>query len=130
MGWNTFTARYNEMAPPFQVGTGLVDAWKVLHYETQLTAERFALLDTESLRPYWEAAITNTGNRSVTYTFELEPQAGMELLDVDCGIKTLIDITPRRIVPNVTLPSPVTVLPGQTETAEYAHIGKQLQDLG
>lgn len=120
VAWGGDTILHNQTAPPFHVGTGLVDAWKVLHYNTQLTAEPFALLDTESFKPDWTAAITNTGNSIITYTFGLEPQAGMEIMDSYYGIKPLYDITPMRIVPNVTLPEPLAVRPGQTKTVEYA----------
>jgi hypothetical protein len=122
VAWSTGRVHYDQTAPPFQVGNGLVDAWKVLHYQTQLSAEPFALLDTESFKPDWEAGITNKGNRAATYTFELEPQAGVELLDTRSGIKKLRDLTPQRIVPNVTLPGPVVVQPGQTKKAEYESI--------
>jgi hypothetical protein len=62
--------------------------------------------------------ISNNGNTSVTYTFELEPQAGVEVLDTYYGIKTLYDLEPMNIAPNVTLPKPVTVRPGQTKMVE------------
>lgn len=118
--WGGDTTLYNQTAPPFHVGAGLVDAWKVLHYGTQLTTEPFALLDTESFKPYWTAAINNTGNSAITYKFELEPQVGMKIMDSYYGIKPLYDRTPMRIVPNVTLPEPITVRSGQTKIAEYS----------
>lgn len=82
VAWGGDTVLYNQTAPPFQVGTCLVDAWKVLHFDTQLTAEPFALLDTESFKPDWTTAITNKGNSTITYTFELEPQARMERISL------------------------------------------------
>jgi hypothetical protein len=119
VAWSADQIRWNRTAPPFQVGTGLIDAWKVLHYDTHLTGPSFALLDTENFRPNWTTGITNAGNRSVTYTFELEPQAGVEMLDPYYGIKTLYDLGPVDIVPAVTLPKPVTVRPGQTKMVEF-----------
>lgn len=118
VAWSADRLRWNRTAPPFQVGTGLVDAWKVLQYNTQLTGPSFALQDTVNFTPRWAIGITNQGNTSVTYTFELEPQAGVELLDPFYGIKTLYDLEPLNIAPNVTLPKPVTVRPGQTRMVE------------
>lgn len=118
VAWSADIVRFNQTAPPFQVGTGLVNAFKVLHYDTQISAKPFSLLDTESFQPDWTANITNRGNTSVTYTFEVEPQSGMELLDSYYGIKTLFELTPISIVPNITLPKPITVPPMKTKTAE------------
>ena len=118
VAWSADSVRYNVTAPPFQVGSGIVDAWKVLNYETQVMAEPFALLDTESFRGNWSAAITNTGNSSIVYTFELEPQGGVEIRDSYYGIKTLYDLEPIDIVPDVVLPKPLVLRPGQTKMAE------------
>lgn len=119
VAWGADTVRLNATAPPFQVGTGLVDAWKVLQYDTSVVAEPFALLDTETFRPDWTATINNAGNKTVTFTFELEPQAGLELQDSYYGIKTLFELEPANIVPDVTLPKPVVIGPGQSRTVEY-----------
>lgn len=119
VAWSADRLRLNQTAPPFQVGTGLVDAWKVLNYNTQLTGPSYALLDTENFKSRWTTGITNRGNVSVTYTFEQEPQAGVKLLDPFYGVKTLYDLTPTNIAPNVTLPKPVVVRPGQTRVVEY-----------
>lgn len=119
VAWSADRLRWNKTAPPFQVGTGLIDAWKVLRYDTHLTGPSFALLDSENFRSNWTTGITNHGNRTITYTFELEPQAGVELLDTYYGIKTLYELAPVSIAPNVTLPKPVTVRPGQTKTVEF-----------
>ncbi|CAI6093329.1 unnamed protein product [Clonostachys chloroleuca] len=120
VAWSADIVRFNQTAPPFQVGTGLVNALKVLHYDTQISAKPFSLLDTESFQPDWTANITNRGNTSVTFTFEVEPQSGMELLDSYYGIKTLFELTPISIVPNITLPKPITVPPMKTKTAEFS----------
>ena len=119
VAWSAGNILLNQTAPPFQVGTGLVDAWKVLHYDTELAAEPFALLDTENFQSNWSANITNSGNESITYTFQLEPQAGTEMLDAYYGIRTLFDLEPAAIVPNVTLPKPIIVPPGDSQIVEY-----------
>lgn len=116
--WSADEVRHNTTAPPFQVGSGLVDAWKVLHYDTQLIGESFTLLDKISFKPNWSVGIQNNGKEAITYTFELEPQGGIEILDPYYGIKTLFDIEPKHIVPKVKLQRPLVVRPGQTKMAE------------
>ncbi|KAM0552020.1 hypothetical protein ACHAPJ_008130 [Fusarium lateritium] len=101
-------------ASPFQVGTGLVDAWKVLNYDTQLEYEPFALKDTESFKPHWSFNITNTDGKGHEYTFKLESQAGFNIYDNDYGVALLYAIEPRNIVPPVRLPHSVFVEPGET----------------
>ncbi|KAM0245454.1 hypothetical protein ACHAP5_005410 [Fusarium lateritium] len=101
-------------ASPFQVGTGLVDAWKVLNYDTQLEYEPFALKDTELFEPRWSFNITNTGGRAHQYTFKLEPQGGFNVFDSDYGVVLLYGVKPRNIVPPVRLPHTVFIEPGET----------------
>ena len=113
VAWHAGTARLDRLAPPFQVGTGLVDAWKVLRYDTALVYEPFALLDTESFEPVWNATIVNRGNELVTYSFVLEPHAGIEIEDDQLGVASLFGLKPIKAVPSVILPLPITVRSGQ-----------------
>ncbi|KAF4456563.1 putative subtilisin-like serine protease [Fusarium austroafricanum] len=101
-------------ASPFQVGTGLVDAWKVLNYDTQLEYEPFALMDTELFKPRWSFNVTNTGGKAHEYTFKLEPQAGFNIYDSEYGVALLYAIEPKNIVPPVRLPHRVLIEPGET----------------
>ncbi|VTT72934.1 unnamed protein product [Fusarium fujikuroi] len=101
-------------ASPFQVGTGLVDAWKVLNYDTQLEYEPFSLMDTELFRPRWSFNITNTGGRAHEYSFKLEPQAGFNIYDPEYGVALLYAIEPKNIDPPVRLPHRVLIEPGET----------------
>jgi subtilisin family serine protease len=101
-------------ASPFQVGTGLVDAWKVLNYDTQLEYEPFSLMDTELFRPRWSFNITNTDGIAHEYTFKLEPQAGFNIYDPEYGVALLYAIEPKNIVPPVRLPHRVLIEPGET----------------
>ncbi|KAF5673203.1 putative subtilisin-like serine protease [Fusarium heterosporum] len=105
---------YNYKAPPFQVGTGLVDAWKVLNYDTQLEYEPFALKDTELFEPRWSFNITNTGEMTHRYYFKLEAQAGFNIYDGDDGVTLLYAVEPKNIVPPVRLPHTVFIEPGET----------------
>ncbi|KAI9147819.1 Subtilisin NAT [Paramyrothecium foliicola] len=119
VAWAADRVRYNQTAPPFQVGTGLIDAVKILRYDTQLDYAPFALLDTEMFVSNWTADITNGGDDTLVYTFELEPQAGVNMLDRYSGIGTLYDMVPIDIAPSVTLPKPVRLRPGETKTVEF-----------
>ncbi|KAK0384360.1 hypothetical protein NLU13_8447 [Sarocladium strictum] len=119
VAWSAALTFLNHTAPPFQVGTGLVNAEKVLKYDTQLSFEPFALLDTELFRPSWSANVTNSGNSTVNYTFSLEPASGLNVFDSINGVKTLFDIKPVRIVPKVRLPHSMTILPGETREARF-----------
>ncbi|KAF5618034.1 subtilisin-like serine protease [Fusarium sp. NRRL 52700] len=101
-------------ASPFQVGTGLVDAWKVLNYDTQLEYEPFSLMDTELFRPRWTFNLTNTGGIAHEYTFKLEPQAGFNIYDPEYGVALLYAIEPKSIVPPVKLPHRVLIESGET----------------
>lgn len=116
--WISSSLMRDFAAPPFHVGTGLVNAVKVLNYKTQLEFEPFALLDTEMFKPTWTFNITNSGDRECGYSFELEPQAGVNILDSYYGISPLYELTPIHVVPNVTLPDPVVVRPGKTREVE------------
>lgn len=124
VAWSAAYTYLNHTAPPFQVGTGLVDAAKVLNYNTQLTFEPFALLDTEMFRPSWSAEITNYGNSTVNYTFALEPAPGIDILANYGGIKSLFDMFPTHVVPKVHLPPTITVNPGETRKARYVTLWK------
>lgn len=116
--WTTYETLRNYTAPPFQVGTGLVDAWKVLKYDTDLGYEPFALMDKQFFKPQWRINITNNGDVTQRYNFKLEPGAGVNILDNFFGIEILYDMKPVTIVPNVTLPEPVMVPAGETREVE------------
>ncbi|KAH6606197.1 hypothetical protein Trco_005350 [Trichoderma cornu-damae] len=119
IGWAADNIDLRFRAPPFQVGAGLVNALKVIDYDTQLSFEPFSLLDSIQFRSTWTANVTNSGNRTVIYSFELEPQAGVEILDPHYGIKTAYQLEPVRIVPPVVLPKNVAVAPGETRKVEF-----------
>ncbi|KAM0326694.1 hypothetical protein ACHAQA_006565 [Verticillium albo-atrum] len=107
-------------APVSQVGSGFIDAEKVLKYETSLSFERFNLNDTNNFSRYQKVDITNNGEEDVTYTFELEPAGGFnaqgrtpELLG------DILDLQPRSLVPRVKFPGGTfRVRPGETKRAQ------------
>ncbi|CAM1503807.1 Fc.00g013980.m01.CDS01 [Cosmosporella sp. VM-42] len=117
--WMTTGLLRNFTAPPFQVGTGLVDAWKVLQYDTELGYEPFALMDTELFKPRWKINITNAGETARLYHFKVEPAAGVDILDDYFGVAIEYALVPRKIVPPVILPEPILIEGGATEEVEF-----------
>jgi hypothetical protein len=118
ISWAADNIDFRFRAPPFQVGTGLVNALKVINHDTQLSFEPFSLSDSIQFRSRWTANVTNSGNQTVIYSFELEPQAGVEILDPHYGIKTVYQLEPLRIVPVVALPTDIMLSPGETRQVE------------
>ncbi|KID96640.1 Peptidase S8/S53, subtilisin/kexin/sedolisin, partial [Metarhizium majus ARSEF 297] len=116
VAWSAGEVALNESAPPFQVGTGLVDAWKVLNYTTQVSFEPISLLDTELFQAEWDIEITNNANQTVKYTFEHESLPGVEIYDGVSDIRPLSQLQPLRIVPGISLPPDTTLHSGQTKT--------------
>lgn len=117
VAWAAPSTYLNQTAPPFQVGTGLIDALKVLNYDTQLDFEPFALLDTELFRPSWSVNITHFANSTVNCTFSVEPAPALNILDSYAGIGGLFDIEPISVVSRVHLPKTISVPPGETRKA-------------
>lgn len=66
------------LASPTQVGTGLIDAFKVLNYTTQLSFTRFLLNDTHHFSRYQSVDITNDSGDDVIYTFAVEDAGGYD----------------------------------------------------
>ena len=104
VGWGAAQILRDKAAPPFQVGTGLVDARKVLHYETDLEYEPFSLMDLTLFRPDWNVTITNHANRTVRYNFSLEAQSAVDIYDPFFGVEMLQKMTPIAAIPEVELP--------------------------
>lgn len=113
-------SRSGFLAPPVQMGGGLVDAVRTLYANTTLDETKFHLNDTANFRPTHELSITNHGPEAVTYNFTLEPAAGFEIQDPymaiwdTWGIKTFSDLVPMPLVPDVELPGPVEVAAGES----------------
>ena len=118
VAWSASSVLLNQTAPPWQVGTGMVDAQKVVQYGTQLNFEPFALLDTQHFQPNWTAVIQNTANETVTYTFELEPQPGVDIYDANYGVADIFELVPKHIVPGVHLPDSVEIKPKMSKAVE------------
>ncbi|KAH7324149.1 minor extracellular protease vpr [Stachybotrys elegans] len=118
---------YGYYAPVAQVGTGLVDASKIVAYTTSLDFEPFALNDTANFAPNHELSITNNGEQTVEYTFTLQPAGGFETFQPrnqfgarNAMLRSLSDLgTPINLVPIIDLPAPVIVQPGETKLISF-----------
>lgn len=111
---------YGFWAPVPQVGTGLVNAWKVLNYQTSLSFSKFELNDTAHFSRYHEASITNTGDKPITYKFTLQPAGGFNAQSSNPSfISAFYELVPLTMVPKVSLPSTFTLKPGETKKAQF-----------
>ncbi|OHW92565.1 serin endopeptidase [Colletotrichum incanum] len=108
-------------APVTQVGSGLLNATKLLEHKTSLLFEKFALNDTGSFSRYHKVEITNNDAETVTYDFTLEPAGGFIAQGRTSGLLAdILDLKPISIVPNVTFPLGVfRVNPGETKQAQF-----------
>ncbi|KAH8883035.1 serine endopeptidase [Thozetella sp. PMI_491] len=107
-------------APVAQVGTGLINAFKVLNYSTSLSYAKFELNDTRYFERYHSVDITNNAKSDVTYTFAVLPGAGFETWNAaQVRPVKLTELTAIEIVPSVSLPSGTfKVSAGATKTAK------------
>lgn len=120
--------KYDFLAPVAQVGTGLVNASKILGYETDLSLSRFALNDTNHFSRYHKVDITNNGKKPITYTFSQQAFGGLNTMNIDANAWATpriawaeeLMVDPVKLVPGITFPqSQFTVQPGQTRTAQF-----------
>ncbi|KAK7974455.1 hypothetical protein PG989_016303 [Apiospora arundinis] len=108
------------VAPPVQMGSGLVDAVRTLYANTTVDETRFNLNDTAHFKPSHDLSITNHGTEPITYSFTLEPAAGFEVLNPyiamwdTWGIKTFADLVPMEMTPDVQLPEAIEIAAGET----------------
>ncbi|EPE06812.1 minor extracellular protease vpr [Ophiostoma piceae UAMH 11346] len=128
--WNAGTGDvydYGIPASVAQVGTGLINATKVLDYDTGLSFTKFALNDTHHFSRYHRVSITNSGSKQVTYTFAIKEFGGLNTFNTNAsdwgtpriawGDEVLAEPL-RGVVPPVSFPrGPFTVQPGQTREA-------------
>ncbi|KAI6428914.1 hypothetical protein MCOR21_005284 [Pyricularia oryzae] len=123
--WSDGTSRdYNFAAPPAQVSTGLIDAFKVLEYDTQLEFNKMELNDTRYFSRYHDVTVTNQGSSPVSYKFSSQPAAGVDTVTwgpaavgrgVTQRIRTFDQLTPRAYEPVVSLPRDFTLRPGESK---------------
>ncbi|KAL5601109.1 hypothetical protein BROUX41_005924 [Berkeleyomyces rouxiae] len=106
-------------APIGQVGTGMIDALKVLDYTSELEFEKIALNDTKYFNGHHEFTVVNRWTEPVTYDFSVEAAAGIEILtglENDVHIKSRVELVPISLEPTVRLPQGFTLQPGSSKT--------------
>ena len=113
----------------------MVNAWKVLNAETELSVAKWSLNDTKHLGRCQQVDITNSGTKPVTYSFSLqEPDGFLALREATASTPHPIFIngpgasdinhpdgelfTPVKAKPDVTLPENITLAPGETKTVQ------------
>ncbi|KDN67978.1 putative subtilase [Colletotrichum sublineola] len=114
-------------APSQQVGGGLVDAKKVVGYDTALELRRFGLNDTRHFRADQEVSVRNTGAQRVRYSFGVESWAGVEMLKAYDGrdpgetprIRYRPEMVPSNISVDVALPDEFELGPGEERKAKF-----------
>jgi hypothetical protein len=123
--WSDGTVQeYGFTASVAQVGSGLVNAYKVVEYSTALDFDTIALNDTRYFSRYHDVTITNNGEEAVTYQVSLAPAAGLEAAGNfslpptagDRRLKSRREMVPVDLVPKVYLPKGFTLRSGQSRT--------------
>ncbi|KAJ0162991.1 Minor extracellular protease vpr [Colletotrichum tanaceti] len=123
---------YRHTAPPVQVGNGLVDAWKVLYYDTQLEFKKIELNDTRYFSPHHSITVINNSKSNITYRTSFQASAGIDVLSWDNGnitryeygtmhVSTLDQLYPKDYTPRITLlsPSSFNLKPGEKKKISY-----------
>lgn len=122
--WSDGTTKdYGFDASVAQVGNGLVDAFKVLNYNTELSFNKFELNDTRYFSRYHDLTVTNNGKKPASYSFSTESAAGIDLIKEESNafgltkaVKRFTDLAPVSYEPKINLPRNFTLQPGQSKT--------------
>jgi subtilisin family serine protease len=124
--WSDGTATdYGFSAPPAQVGNGMIDAYKVLFYTTSLDFQKMALNDTHYFSRYHDVTVKNSGSEPVSYGFSVQYGAGVNAMGrfpvsgsslTTMRLKSRVELSPIRLEPEVSLPRPFTLAPGESKT--------------
>ncbi|CAI4215533.1 unnamed protein product [Parascedosporium putredinis] len=108
------------LAPVSQIGSGLIDAWKILTYTTSLNFEAFALNDTAHFRPKHSIQIKNGAQEAVTYSFGHQPLTAYEARGPQAlFIAAYNQLKTIDLEAEVALPGEITLGAGETATVEF-----------
>jgi hypothetical protein len=119
------TTDYGFAAPVAQVGNGLVNAFKVVNYSTDVSFEKIALNDTRYFSGDHDVTITNNGGKEVSYEFSYEAAAGVETLGWypfvqpwggEKRLKSFSELKPTSLPIEVSVPTALTLAPGESKT--------------
>jgi hypothetical protein len=120
-----FSVNNDFVAPVAQIGGGLVNAWKVVQYQTRLEFDPLALNDTRYFSRYHDITVFNEGDEPVSYTWSVEHGAGVEafgyLPSIGVGgvarrLKSYAELRPMTLEVEVSLPRAFILQPGQSKT--------------
>ncbi|CAI6088118.1 unnamed protein product [Clonostachys chloroleuca] len=118
--WSNGTAAtFPFSASTSQVGNGMIDAYKILSYDTQLDFRNIALNDTRYFNRYHDLRVTNNGSEAVTYRFSQHPAGGVDALIWDPSDQTkrvspFAQLSPKEYTPVVSLPQDILLQPGES----------------
>ena len=106
------------VAPALQVGTGMVNATKVLKYTTTLRFENIALNDTANFNASHDIVITNGAAQAVSYSFSHDRQRGIEGRAGNETIAPYFEFKTIELSPEIQFPEgEFTVGPGESRNA-------------
>ncbi|KAJ0108571.1 hypothetical protein J7T55_015005 [Diaporthe amygdali] len=124
--WSDGTATdYGFAAPVAQVGNGLINAFKIVNYTTDISFEKIALNDTHYFSGDHDVTVTNNGGKDVSYTFSYEAAAGVEVLGWysfvapyagEKRLKSFSELRPTSLPIEVSVPTELTLGPGESKT--------------
>lgn len=124
--WSDGTATdYGFAAPVAQVGNGLINAFKIVNYTTDISFEKIALNDTHYFSGDHDVIVTNNGGRDVSYTFSYEAAAGVEVLGWysfvapyagEKRLKSFSELRPTSLPIEVSVPTEFTLGSGESKT--------------
>jgi len=111
---------YGFWAPVPQVGTGIINATKILTYTSSISFNKIELNDTDNFSRYHPVTITNNANVPVTYSFTLQPFGTFDAQSTEYPdfIASAPELVPYGYSPPNFLPAPVTVPPGTTSLVQ------------
>ncbi|KAI2464028.1 subtilisin-like protein [Annulohypoxylon bovei var. microspora] len=135
--WATTVTDYGFWAPTTQVGSGFVDAERVLDFTTEISFEgrKFELNDTVHFAGTHSVDITNYGTAPVAYSFSLQDAGGYDSWSPIVpgqtqsfipSLKLYTEINPVKMTPKVTFPDGEFVVgPAETKTAEFSFVAPE-----
>ncbi|KAI1659841.1 subtilisin-like protein [Daldinia decipiens] len=112
---------YGFTASVAQVGNGLVNAFKVVNYSTDVEYEKFNLNDTANFKESHPVTVTNHGARDISYSFTTESAGGIEVVgwfpdDGSRRVKQFDELEPIDLTVDVRLPEDFTLKAGESKT--------------
>ena len=124
----------HHLAPPLQMGGGLVNASKVLYAATTVDKAKMNLNDTANFQPSHEITVTNHGASAIAYNLTLEPAAGVmvqnpwDVIYQTWGINKFTDLVPTDMVPDVQLPGAFRLGPGESKKVTVTFANPEHKD--